>query len=87
MAKVCQVTGKRANNAKHIKHQHSQGWMYKAPKKNRVQDANLQIVHLKTPNGKIKLKISTKAMKSPDYAAVVCGLKPIPASWRKKPTY
>ena len=51
MAKICQVSGKRGNNAKHIRNQHSQGWKYKAPHKNRVQDPNLQTVHLKTPTG------------------------------------
>lgn len=87
MAKVCQVTGKRGNNAKHIRNQHSQGWKYKAPHKNRVQDANLQIVHVKTPNGRVTLKISTRAMKSPAFNAVLCGLKPMPKSWTKKVRY
>src|SRR5688572_2263366 len=30
MAKICQVSGKKGNNAKHIRNQHSQGWKYKA---------------------------------------------------------
>ncbi len=87
MAKVCQVSGKRGNNAKHIRNQHSQGWKYKAPHKNRVQDANLQVVHVKTPHGKVTIKISTRAMKSPEFCAVLCGLKPMPKSWTKKFTY
>ena len=57
MAKICQVSGKRANNAKHIRNQHSQGWKYKAPHKNRTQSPNLQVVRLKTPNGVVRLKV------------------------------
>ena len=87
MANICQVSGKRANNAKHIRNQHSQGWKYKAPKKNRVQLPNLQTVHIKTPNGLVKLTVATSVIKSPAFSAVACGLKPIPKAWLKKPDY
>lgn len=87
MAKICQISGKKGNNAKHIRNQHSQGWKYKAPHKNRVQDPNLQVVHVKTPTGKVTMKISTKVLKSPEFAAVLCGIKPMPRAWRKKASY
>jgi large subunit ribosomal protein L28 len=87
MAKICQVSGKRGNNAKHIRNQHSQGWKYKAPKKNRVQDPNLQTVRLKTAHGVVKMLVSTSVIKSPEFAAVASGIKPCPAAWLKKPTY
>lgn len=87
MAKICQVSGKKGNNAKHIRNQHSQGWKYKAPHKNRVQDPNLQVVHVKTENGKVTLRVSTKVLKSKEFAAVSCGLKPMPKAWLKKPSY
>ena len=87
MAKICQVSGKRGNNAKHIRNQHSQGWKYKAPKKNRVQDPNLQTVHLKTPHGTVKLRVAASVIKSPEFNRVVCGLKPVPKHWLRKPTY
>jgi len=87
MAKICQVTGKKANNAKHIRHRHSGAWKFRAPKKNRAQLPNLQTVTIQTSGGKVRLTVSTKALKSPQFAAVVCGLKPIPKSWLKKPTY
>lgn len=87
MAKICQVSGKKGNNAKHIRNQHSQGWKYKAPHKNRVQDPNLQVVHIQNGSNKVKMKISTKVLKSPEFAAVLCGLKPMPKAWLKKPTY
>lgn len=87
MAKVCQVSGKRGNQAKHIRHRHSGQWKFRAPKKNRVQDANLQKVTIKTKNGKVRLTVSTSVLKSASFAAVVAGLKPIPKSWLKKPDY
>ncbi len=87
MAKICQVSGKKANNAKFIRNTHSQGWKYKAPKKNRVQNPNLQTVRLKTPNGIYKLTVATTVIKSEAFNMVACGLKPMPKAWLKKPTY
>jgi large subunit ribosomal protein L28 len=87
MAKICQVSGKKGNKAKHIRNQHSQGWKYKAPKKNRVQLPNLQTVRLKTASGTVKLTVATSVIKSPEFSAVACGLKPIPKAWLKKPSY
>lgn len=87
MAKVCQVSGKRGNNAKHIRNQHSKGWEFKAPHKNRVQDPNLHIVRLKTPQGTFRLKVATSVLKSEEYNMVACGLKPVPKAWLKKATY
>ncbi len=87
MARVCQVSGKKGNNAKHIRNTHSQGWKYKAPHKNRVQHPNLQTVRVKTPNGTVKLLVSTSVIKSPEFNAVASGIKPMPKSWMKKPGY
>lgn len=87
MAKVCQVSGKRANNAKHIRHRHSGQWKFRAPKKNRTQEANLQTVTVKTAHGKVRLTVATSVLKSPEFARVLCGLKPIPKAWLKKPSY
>ena len=87
MAKVCQVSGKKANNAKHIRHRHSGQWKFRAPKKNRTQGANLQRVTLNTPNGRVRLTVSTDVLKSPDFNAVLCGLKPVPKAWLHKPSY
>lgn len=87
MAKVCQVSGKKANHAKHIRHRHSGQWKFRAPKKNRMQDVNLQRVTINTPNGKVRLVVATSVLKSAEFARVACGLKPIPKSWLKKPDY
>lgn len=87
MAKICQVTGKRGNNAKYIRNRHSQGWKYKAPHKNRVQDPNLQSIRLKTPSGTYRITVAASVLKSPEFNAVACGLRPIPKEWLKKPSY
>ncbi|HVL40038.1 MAG TPA: L28 family ribosomal protein [Fimbriimonadaceae bacterium] len=86
MAKICQVSGKKANNAKHIRHRHS-AWKFRAPHKNRTQEPNLQTVRIKTPHGTVKLTVATSVLKSPEFAMVASGLKPIPKAWLKKPTY
>ncbi|MCX7801318.1 MAG: 50S ribosomal protein L28 [Fimbriimonadales bacterium] len=87
MAKICQVTGKKANNAKHIRHRHSGAWKFRAPKKNRQQLPNLRTVRIQTPGGKVTLQVSAAAMRNPEFQAVAAGLKPIPKEWLKKPRY
>ncbi len=88
MAKICQVSGKNGNtSAKFIRITHSQGWKYKAPHKQRTQHPNLQVVHLKNGGSMVKLVVATDVLKSPMFAEVACGLKPIPKAWLKKPSY
>jgi large subunit ribosomal protein L28 len=88
MAKICQVTGKKGNTkAKYIRNQHSQGWKYKAPHKNRTQEANLQSIKLVTPTGSYRIQVATSVIKSEIFNLVACGLRPIPREWLKKPSY
>lgn len=87
MARVCQVSGKKANNAKHIRHRHSGQWKFRAPKKNRLQLPNLKSVRIKSPHGTVTLLVATSVLKSPEFSSVVSGLKPIPKAWLKKPSY
>lgn len=87
MARVCQISGKKANNAKHIRHRHSGAWKFRAPKKNRLQLPNLQTVRLKTEHGTVKLQVATSVIRSPEFAAVASGLKPVPKAWLKKFDY
>ncbi|HZH98228.1 MAG TPA: L28 family ribosomal protein [Fimbriimonadaceae bacterium] len=87
MANICQVTGKKANNAKHIRHRHSGQWKFRAPKKNRTQLVNLQTVRVKTPNGTVTMRVAASVLKSAEFNAVVCGLRPMPKAWLKKPGY
>lgn len=86
MAKICQVSGKKMNSAQHCRHRHS-AWKFRAPHKPRFQLPNLQTVTIHTPNGKVRLTVATSVLKSPEFSAVACGLKPIPKAWLKKPTY
>ena len=87
MARICQVSGKKGNNAKHIRHRHSGAWKFRAPKKGRTQLPNLQVVRLKTEHGTVTMTVSTKVLKSPEFAAVASGVKPMPKAWLRKPTY
>ncbi len=87
MARICQVSGKQRNNAKHIRHRHSGQWKFRAPKKPRSQHPNLQKVTIITPHGKVRLTIATSVMKSQMFAAVSSGLKPVPKAWLIKPSY
>lgn len=87
MARICQVSGKKANNAKHIRHRHSGQWKFRAPKKNRLQQPNLQTVTIKTAHGRVRLTVATSVIKSEEFNRVVSGLKPIPKAWLKKPSY
>ncbi len=86
MAKICQVSGKKANKAKHVRHRHS-AWKFRAPHKNRWQHANLQRVTIQTPNGKVRMMVAASVIKTEEFSMVVCGLKPIPKAWLVKPTY
>lgn len=87
MANICQVTGKKANNAKHIRHRHSGQWKFRAPKKNRLQLVNLKTVRVRTAQGTFTLRVAASVLRSPEFNAVVCGLKPVPKAWLKKPSY
>ncbi len=87
MAKICQVSGKKGNHAKHIRHRHSGAWKFRAPKKNRMQLPNLQTVTVRTPHGKVKMIVSTTVLRSTIFNSVLCGIRPIPKAWLKKPNY
>jgi len=44
-------------------------------------------VTINTPHGKRRITVATSVLKSPEFARVLCGLKPVPKSWLSKPTY
>jgi large subunit ribosomal protein L28 len=58
MSRRCQLTGKKANNGYSISHSHR--------RTKRLQQANLQTKRIWWPEGNrfVKLKISTKALKT-----------------------
>lgn len=58
MSRVCDLTGKKANNAYAISHSHR--------RTKKLQQANLQTKRVWWPQGKrwVKLRLSTKAIKT-----------------------
>ena len=58
MSRVCQLTGKRANNGYTVSHSHRRN--------KKLQEVNLQTKRLWWAEGKrwVKLRISTKALKT-----------------------
>nr|YP_010337858.1 ribosomal protein L28 [Timspurckia oligopyrenoides]UNJ17443.1 ribosomal protein L28 [Timspurckia oligopyrenoides] len=58
MAKICQVTGKKANNGYQVSHSHIRS--------HKLQNVNLQVKKVWDEKRKqwIKVKISTKALKT-----------------------
>jgi large subunit ribosomal protein L28 len=60
MSRVCELTGKKANNAMAVSHSHR--------RTKRLQQANLQTKRIWWPGGNrwVKLKLSTKAIKTLD---------------------
>lgn len=58
MARSCDLTGKKANNAYAVSHSHR--------RTKRLQEANLQSKRVWWPTGKrfVKLRLSTKAIKT-----------------------
>jgi len=58
MSRVCDLTGKRANNAYAISHSHR--------RTKKLQEANLQEKRIWWPQGKrwVRLRLSTKALKT-----------------------
>jgi large subunit ribosomal protein L28 len=58
MSRVCQLTGKKANNAYAVSHSHI--------RTKKLQEVNLQTKRVWWPEGKrwVKLRISTKAIKT-----------------------
>ncbi len=60
MSRVCQLTGKKANNAYAVSHSHI--------RTKKLQEVNLQTKRIWWPEGKrfVKLRLSTKALKTLD---------------------
>jgi large subunit ribosomal protein L28 len=60
MSRVCQLTGKKANNAYAVSHSHR--------RTKKLQEANLQTKRIWWPEGNrwVTLRVSTKALKTLD---------------------
>ena len=69
MSRVCQLTGKKANNAYAISHSHR--------RTKKLQEANLQWKRVWWAEGKrwVKLRLSTKAIKTLDHKGLAAMAK------------
>ncbi|BAS58779.1 MULTISPECIES: 50S ribosomal protein L28 [Leptolyngbya] len=64
MARRCQLTGKKANNAMAVSHSHR--------RTKKLQEANLQVKRIWWESGKrwVKLRLSTKAIKTLEHKSL-----------------
>ena len=79
MSRVCQVSGKGPMKGHRIRHPHSGAWNLRAPKKIHTFLPNLQTVTVNTPEGRVRLKVSTSVMSSEKFQDYLTGIKPLPA--------
>lgn len=84
MSRVCQVSGVGPMKGHRRRHPHSGAWNLRAPKKNHTFVPNLQQVTIATPEGKVRLKVTTSVMTSRNFQDYLSGVKPLPKEWTKK---
>ncbi len=76
MSRVCEISGKSAMAGRHVRNQHSIGWKYRAPKKNRVFKVNLQTVTVPGENGGTqRIRVAASMLSSRVFLAVLTGEK------------
>ncbi len=79
MAKVCDISGRKAQAGRWTRHPHSGSWAHRAPQKARRFEVNLQSVTIQTAHGKKKIKVAARMLKSRNFLAIVAGQKQLPA--------
>ncbi len=84
MSRVCQVSGVGPMKGHRRRHPHSGAWNLRAPKKNHTFLPNLQTVTVSTPEGKVRLKVTTSVMSSRNFQDYLTGVKPLPKELCKK---
>src|SRR5450432_4163094 len=84
MSRVCQVSGAGPMKGHRRRHPHSGAWNLRAPKKNHTFLPNLQTVTVSTPEGKVRLKVTTSVMSSRNFQDYLTGVKPLPKELCKK---
>ena len=84
MSRVCQVSGVGPMKGHRRRHPHSGAWNLRAPKKNHTFLPNLQIVTVNTPEGRVRLKVTTSVMTSRNFQDYLSGVKPLPKELTKK---
>jgi large subunit ribosomal protein L28 len=66
------------------RHPHSGAWNLRAPKKKHTFLPNLQTVTINTPEGRVRLKVTTSVMSSASFQDYVAGVKPLPKELTKR---
>jgi ribosomal protein L28 len=84
MSRVCQVSGVGPMKGHRKRHPHSGAWKLRAPKKNHTFVPNLQTVTVPTPEGKVRLKVTTSVLTSREFQDYLSGVKPLPEEIIKK---
>ncbi len=64
MAKVCDISGRKAQAGRWTRHPHSGAWAHRAPQKARRFEVNLQTVTIQTPQGKKRIKVAARMLTS-----------------------
>jgi ribosomal protein L28 len=78
MAKVCAISGRKAQAGRWTRHPHSGAWAHRAPAKGRRFEVNLQTVSVPTPHGKKKIKVAARMLTSRAFQLILSGQKPLP---------
>ena len=84
MSRICEISGKGPLKGHRRRHPHSGAWNLRAPKKCHTFLPNLQTVTVNTPQGKVRLKVSTSVMSSARFQDYLSGVKPLPKALARK---
>ena len=79
MARVCALTGKKAQTGRNVRYNHGGMWELRAQKKPRKFHVNLQTVTVPLPTGGTKkIKIAARMITSRRFKAILSGQAPLP---------
>jgi large subunit ribosomal protein L28 len=84
MSRVCQISGRGPLKGNRVRHPHSGAWNLRAPKKKHFFLPNLQTVTVQTPEGKVRLKVTTSVMTSEKFQDYLTGKKQLPKELTKR---
>lgn len=79
MAKVCAISGRKAQAGRWTRHPHSGAWAHRAPAKARKFEVNLQTVTVPLPTGGTKkIKVAARMLTSRAFKEILAGERPLP---------
>ena len=84
MSRVCEISGVGPMKGHRRRHPHSGAWNLRAPKKNHTFLPNLQTVTVNTPEGRVRLKVTTSVMTSEIFQDYLTGKKELPKELKKR---